>query len=554
MNARPHAESGGNIEHSTSNTQHPMNAGKARHWMVDAGRLGLKVARLFGVPALAGPPNNPRRSPDQLKPGLQAGVHGQRRSVLFFQLLLLGLLGLVIGGCERRPYSSPTALRDTNAYFKALSPAVPATINSSALDQITATLDGSAVVISRPVATGAVEPSDGFEHGLKRLAPGEKLEGKDATFELVALSVSGPGISPAPPNGERYVPVDFFAPDGSLLSKEQLKTLGFRDWHLKEYVGDGRRDYWDSFPELKVWTGSSRRLPGYVRPVGLFDAYTKQSLVSGYSYSQVSSNDHGYVEVRPRAWHATPLDLMLDVELDGKVTIQTNATAGMNVPVPGGIVRLVGIWEGDRSSWSSQSGSGTETIRLTLSESKEKAKGMAVFAVEPTGLAIHYALLNEQGKDFGGGGGGTSGSLRMVGFEGRVQDVKWVRFTVYTNHQRVVLRLPPIPRLPGAKQNYANLFDVPVPLVNFGREYELREFVADLTQMKFSYPSIGDTMPTNLFPMTLTNVTPAEVLALYRRNITNTFTVVVDAQKQEIRVEPTMFEKARRWVMQKLGR
>jgi hypothetical protein len=90
--------------------------------------------------------------------------------------------------------------------------------------------------------------------------------------------------------------------------------------------------------------------------------------------------------------------------------------------------------------------------------------------------------------------------------------------------------------------------------VNFGREYELREFVADLTQMKFSYPSIGDTMPTNLFPMTLTNVTPAEVLTLYRRNITNTFTVVVDAQKQEIRVEPTMFEKARRWVMQKLGR
>jgi hypothetical protein len=473
---------------------------------------------------------------------------------LILRTLLLLLLVSSFSGCNKPPYSSPTALRDTNAYFKALSPAAPAAIDPTTLDQITASLDGEVLVISRPVANGSVEPGDAFEHGLKRLAPGEKLESKDATFEMVALSVSGPGISPAPTNGSRDVPASFFAPDGSPLAKEQLKTLGFRDWQLKEYVGDGHGDYWDSFPKLKVWTGSVRRPPGYIRPVGLFDAYTKQSLVSGYSYSQISRNDHGYVEVRPRAWHATPMDLMLDVELDGKVMIQTNATAGLTVPVAGGFVRLVGIWEGDRSSWSSQSGSGTETIRLTLRESKDKAKGMAVFAVEPTGLAIHYALLNEQGKEFGGGGGGTSGSLRMVGFEGKAQDVKWVQLTVYTNHQRIVLRLPPIPGLPGAKQSYANLFEVPVPRVNFSREYDLRDFIGSLVQMEFRYPSIGDTMPTNLFPLTLTNTTPAEMLALYRRNMTNTFIVVVDAQKQEIRVEPTMFEKARRWVMQKLGR
>jgi hypothetical protein len=466
--------------------------------------------------------------------------------------VLFASVAIVLSGCNKPPYSSPTALRDTNAYFNAVSPAAPAPVNSARLEQITATLDGSVLVITRPVATGSAEPNDGFEHGLKRLAPGEKLEGEDATFEMAALSVCGPGISPAPTNGSRNVPVDFFAPDGSPLSKEQLKPLGFRDWQLTEYVGDGYNDYWESFPKLKVWLGSAERPPGYIRPIGLFDAYTKRSLVNGYSYSQVSPKNFGYVEMKPHAWHATPMDLVLDVELDGKTTLQTNATAGLTVPVAGGFVRLVGIWDGDRSSWSSQSGSGAETIRLTLQESKDKAKAMAVFAVEPPGLTVHYALLNELGKEFGGGGGGTSGSLQMVGVEGRAEDVKWVQITVYTNHQRVVLRLPPIPSLPGAGQSYANLFEVPVPRVNFSREYELREFIGGVTQMEFRYPSIGDTIPTNLFPMSLTNVTPAEILALYRRNITNTFTVVVDEKKLEIRVEPTPFEKAKRWLKQKL--
>ena len=72
------------------------------------------------------------------------------------------------------------------------------------------------------------------------------------------------------------------------------------------------------------------------------------------------------------------------------------------------------------------------------------------------------------------------------------------------------------------------------------------------TQLRFFRPADADTMTTNLFPMVLTNVTAAQLLAVYRQHLTNGCTVVVDEMKQEIRVEPTQAEKIKRWLKQKL--
>ena len=331
--------------------------------------------------------------------------------------------------------------------------------------------------------------------------------------------------------------------------------MGFREWQLTKYVSERISYIGETFPELKVWFGSKQRPPGYVVPIGCFDAQTKRSLVKGYSYSQVSRDSPGYVELRPRVWHAAPIEVVLDVQLHEKVVVQTNATAGMTVPVPGGLVRLVGIWDGEGNSWSSQGGTGgMETMRVNLRQSKGETNAMAVFLTEPSGLAVQCELLNEKGKIAPGRSGSSSGSMRMVGLLGRAEDVKWMRFTVYTNHHRVVLRIPPIPNLPSAGQNVANLFETPIPLAVIDSEYELRELIGGLTQMEFRYPSFGYSIPTNVFPVTLTNATPADLMTFYRRNLTNNCTFVVDEKKQEIRFEPTLLEKARQWVKQKLGR
>jgi hypothetical protein len=44
-------------------------------------RFNKSVPAKFGVPALAGPSNHPHRSPDRLKPGLQAGMFVERDGV-----------------------------------------------------------------------------------------------------------------------------------------------------------------------------------------------------------------------------------------------------------------------------------------------------------------------------------------------------------------------------------------------------------------------------------------------------------------------------------------
>jgi len=473
---------------------------------------------------------------------------------IYLHSVLIVSLAVATCGCRKPPYSSPAALRDTNAYSMAIAPAAPPPVELALLEQTTASLDGETLVVTRPMRSGSTEPGDGFGHRLDRLGQGERLSGENAAFELVAISVNGASLSPMPTNQRANVALQFYSQGGKGLSREELMDLGFKEWQLTEYV-DGSYSYsGDSYPKIKAWFGSRQHPPGYMTPVGLFDGATKQSLSGGYSYSQITADSFGSVELRPHAWHAVPLELVMDVELDGRCVVETNSEPGTIIAVPGGLVRLVGVWSGDARSWSSQnsSSSGTETMRISLRQRESQASAVAVFVTEPQGLAVHFDLCDEQGNSFEGNGGGTAGGIRVVGLRANAPEVKRVRLAVSTNHHRVLLTLPPVPNLPAGNQPVQNLFDVPVPMVKFQTEYQLRDYIGQLTQMKFAYFSAGNTMPTNVFPMVLTNVTAADLLALYQRHLTNNLMVAVDEKKLEIRVEPTPLERAKRWVRQKL--
>ena len=66
-----------------------------------------------------------------------------------------------------------------------------------------------------------------------------------------------------------------------------LKALGFKEWQLTEYVDGSQGWSGDSFPAIKVWFGCQESPPGYVTPVGLFDARTRQSLSGGYDFENM---------------------------------------------------------------------------------------------------------------------------------------------------------------------------------------------------------------------------------------------------------------------------
>jgi hypothetical protein len=465
------------------------------------------------------------------------------------------VLLLTLVACDRPPHSSPTALRDTNAYFKAMSPpAPPRALNVQALDQVSVTLEGQTLVATYPGNWSSGDESDGFGHSLVRLKPGEKLEGADATFEMVAFAVSGPGLSKAMTNREHFVRLDHFAPDGKPLDADALKKLGLKKWDLEEYdySSGGGLDY--GFPKLKVRLGSVQRRPGHISPVGLFDARTRCAMNSGSGTWQIYSNSLGGVEMRVHAWHATPLELVLDVELDGKVVVETNAIPEMRVTLPGGEVKMLGLWDGSSHSWSSTGGSARDpaSMRIDLQRRDKETNALALFVSEPRQLAVHIDLLDGRGRILESSGGGSGSGLRVAGIRGRAEDVKKVRFTVYTNHHRVVLLLPPLPNLPPEYLHVDNLFETRLPQIRINYEYEFQRAIEQATQMKFKYSSWLPSMPTNLFPMLRTNVTPTELLMEYRRHLTNTCTVVVDEQKNEIRVEPTQAEKIKQWLKKKL--
>jgi len=478
-----------------------------------------------------------------------ASLQIQRLNVWFAATMLALITLPVFGG----PYSSPTALRDTNDYARAISPVAPGALNLQALDHVSLTQDGESLLLTMPFS-GAEDANDGFEHAVRRLKPGEKLEGAGAAFEMVAFAASGPGISKITTNKDKTVPLDCFAPDGRRLAADELKALGFRKWELSESsIGSSSGvDY--AFPNLRISLGSIKEPPGYYTVVGLFDARTKRSLVSGFSYSGIASNQLGHINVHPRAWHATPMELVLDVHMDGKVVIETNVIPGMRVAVPGGELKLLGVRDGHANSWSSTGGSAKTpaTMQINLRPRDGETNAVALFVTEPTKLAVQIDLLDGEGRLLPSDGGGTGGLVRFVGCRGVAAEVKRARFTVFTNHHRVVCDLPPIPNLPNTTKPVANLFDVAIPRVQIQQEYQLRDVIGNMTQMTFVYPPFGDTMPAGLFPLDFTNITPAQLLVEYAGYLTNGYGVVVDEKKNEIRVEPTQFEKLKRWIKQKL--
>lgn len=470
---------------------------------------------------------------------------------VWVRIFALAIVSVVLAACERAPHSNPTALRNTNNYAEAISPQVPGELNLQALEQVQVNQDGQSLVVTMP-RLAPNDSNDGFGHRVKYLKAGEKLEGDGASFEMVAFATSGPGISKT--NQDKTIALACFDPQGRALSPEELKARGFNKWERSDWNVGASGGIDDSFPKLRVSFGSIKQPPGYCSFVGLFDARTKQPLVSGSSYSGIAKGQLGHVTVNPHAWHATPMEMVVDVELDGRTVVETNAVPGMQIAVPGGAVRLLGIWDGRVNSWSSQTGWGTNpaTMRLSLQQREGETNSVAILVTEPPKLAVHVELLDSAGREISGSGGNSGSGVRTMGLRCVAGDVKRVRFSVFTNHYRVVCELPPIPNLPGGGGAVSNLFEVRIPQVQISREYEWRQLIGAVAQMDFGYPPMGDAMPVSFFPLTFTNITPAQLMVEYERHMTNGYGVVVDEQKNEIRVEPTRFEKAKRWLMRLL--
>jgi hypothetical protein len=461
--------------------------------------------------------------------------------------LCLSALMALAAGCGRGPYASPTALRNTNTYAKAVQAAAPERPDERAFDGISISYETNqlTVIFPAPVASG---DTDGLAHTVKRLNPGEALKGDEAVLEFLALGVATL-TNLAKPDGQ--VPLALFSPDCRPLSEGDLTSLGFKKWERTVYASTAM----EKFPSAVFVFGSKAHPPGYYKMRGLFDARTHRPFTTGSSYSQVSSDYLGRLSVQYEAWHQTPLELVLDVELDGSVAVVTNPVADSVIPVPGGLVKIVGVW-GGRINGSSSYGGTPSRVVVTLSESESRggSNSFLVFACEPPGLAVHPECLDGSGAVINHSGAFGAGAIHSLGLKANKNDVKQVRLTVFTNHYSVILPVPPLPGLPPQNRQIRNLFNVRIPGVRLEREDDLRRLISSATETDFAYPPFGDIMPKGSFPMLRTNTTPAELLAEYSRHIPWGYRLAVDQQKQELRAQQTDLAKAVTWARQHLQR
>jgi hypothetical protein len=475
-------------------------------------------------------------------PGERVGGRAWIRSWL--TICVSALIALAVG-CSRRPYSSPTALRNTNSYVKAVQGTSPGRLDAGAFDGISVSYETNRLTVLSPGPASGSE-SDGFAHAIKCLKPGEALKGENAVFEFLGMGIAALTNFVKP---EGQIPLEFFIPDGRRLSESELTALGFKKWERATYTSSRI----EMFPRAVFVFGSKAHPPGYFTMRGLFDARTQRPLTSGSSYSQVTSNYFGRIDVQHEAWHATPLELVLDVELDGRVTVETNLVTNAVISVPGGLVKIMGLWEGRSTGTSSYSGTPAR-FEFTLSASAEEKNSFLLFASEPPNLTVRAEGLDENGKVIDTAGGFGAGAFHSVGLKAHTEEVKQVRLNVFTNHYVVVIPIPAIPGLPPQNWQVRNLFAVRIPAVRLEREDDLRRLIGKVTEMEFVYPPFGDIMPKESFPILRTNTTPADLLAEYTRHMPWGFHLVVDEKRQELRPQQTDLAKAVTWVKQHLQR
>jgi hypothetical protein len=458
-------------------------------------------------------------------------------------------ISLAVTGCTGQYHSSPTAPRDTNACLKAMAGTLPCPPDPRAFDCIGVSYETNELTITN-YRTASPARSDGFAHRSTLLKPGEPLKGSDAVFELVALGVAFPTNPPVTQSGSQSVPITFHGPDGRPLSLEDQAKAGIEKWQRTASIYS-----YEHWPKLCFLFGSKSCPPGYYSMAGLFDARTRHSLTSGSSYSQVGSNYLGRLEVSCHAWHATPMDLVLDVQLDGKVVLETNWVENRIVSVPGGRVKMVGVWDGKETSCSTYSqgegSSGAETIEIGLSQPSQEQRSIMVVACDPPDLAVLFECRDAGGKTIAPHGSYGRSGMRILNLSARKTDVSSLRLTTFTNHHQVVIPLPAIQGLPPENQQVTDLFDVRIPRVQFNSEYQLHDFIRKSVQMEFH--TLGDIFPKSYFPRVFTNTTPAQLLDTYQRHLTNSFTVVVDPEKHEIRTEKGRLGKIMDWIRRRLG-
>lgn len=272
-----------------------------------------------------------------------------------FALILLGLLGVIAGvvvyGTKPRLYVDPAAESDSGKHREIITVAKPAPARKDDfLEGLTVVRTNNRVRVENP------DNHDGssrlLDYQLFRAKAGESIQLPKGTFRLEYQSI---GYGEFPPDkldeySTRVEPRHFDLATGEELDEETTKK------RLPRYERD--LSYRGVFPTVKFYLTYDPEEELKVIGYSLFDARTKASLSSGYSWGE--QDGMAYVEMEMRKWHAGPVELVVDLATGPVEHIEIPPEEGSIIRQPSWELHLAAVVEGDNNG-SSSGGSGTNS-------------------------------------------------------------------------------------------------------------------------------------------------------------------------------------------------
>lgn len=468
---------------------------------------------------------------------------------MLFLFLLAAVTGVVILTAKPRFYVSATAIGDDSDYRKILGPAEPAPEKiGNLLKTLKIIRANDRVRIEYP---NSVYPSSRLlNYTVHRVGGAEGATTAEGDFRLIHQGI---GYGEFPPNDlQRYstdVPARYFDPgEGTELSTNEVARL------MESH--DPSLSFRGTFPSVKFLFEYPKDEKLKVIGYHLFDARTKTRLTGGYSWG--GNDGKAHVQMNVKKWHAGPVELVVDLATGPTEVIEIPPKEGEVIRQPDWELQLAAVVEGDDSGTSSGS-SGTNSyveLRFKKNEDKRRPEISFLFLGDPWAyhLPVDLEIIDKDGKKTDDGGGGSSGRYVRKGTRGKLEDIGFIRATIYKKVRRVVFELPTIYGLPNENDNLQNLFDLRIPYVRVKTQWEFREAIEGMTQLKFAARSPTFKPPPGYFPMEFHDVTPLDLLDEYLAQSPTPQAVAVDEEKRKLILDEPLVQKLIKKIGKVLGK
>jgi hypothetical protein len=302
-----------------------------------------------------------------------------------------------------------------------------------------------------------------------------------------------------------------FHPDGRPMQESEKRALGItrRDleaWGLQQEGEGGTSMILDV--ELQDFANLQHNLRG------IFDASTHAS-VSRWFFANPTQNGLS-VRVGATVLHDTPLLAVID--------LAHGETQDSLLPLAKGAVHthadfsveIIEFYPGSTSSGQANPAGLGRTQSYGVDKSSTAAKSFSViYQINPPSMATAVSVdaIDLSGKRIEAGKPFID-QAPVRNFAAPLASCASLQIRYRPKQTRLLLNLKATPGLDPANLNPMDLFDVRAPTVTFRSTYEMRRFISELTQLKdITASPYHSTLAS--FPLTLTNVSPRDVLERY---------------------------------------